>query len=101
MEKSLNQQWKESGTTLSYKEWRRREDEKMASFDGVTQRPSLRDTVMASDFDKKREELNKLGGYQKDISGETTLGIKKYVIIGFAAIIVIAVGYKIYKSRKS
>ena len=36
MEKSLNQRWKESNTTLSYKEWRRREDDKMASFDGLS-----------------------------------------------------------------
>lgn len=35
MEKSYNQRWKESGTTLTYKEWRRREDDKMASFNGI------------------------------------------------------------------
>jgi hypothetical protein len=100
MEKSLNQRWKESGTTLSYKEWRRREDEKMSSFDGLPSqtKKTVRDT-MASEFDKKKEELKVMGGFKETISNKTVFGINKYIIVAAAVILIGAVGYKIYKKR--
>jgi hypothetical protein len=100
MEKSLNQRWKESGTTLSYKEWRRREDDKMASFDGLPSvtKNTARDT-MSAEFEKKKQELKSMGGFKETISGKTVFGINKYVIIVAAVILVGAVGYKIYKKR--
>lgn len=97
MEKSLNQQWKESGTTLSYREWRIREDEKMASFDGVV---IPQPTVDSSIIKNALKDLQTKGGYQTDTSNKTILGINKYVL-GFGALIVIgAIGYKIYKKSK-
>ena len=98
MEKSYNQRWKESNTTLSYKEWRRREDEKMASFDG-SQVPSYKSNV-TSIFDKAKQDMKTLGGYKTDISNKTVLGINKYVLIVGAFLVVGAIGYKLYKSKK-
>ena len=93
MQKSLNQRYKESGTTLTYKEWRQREDEKMASFDGIPA-PNLKDSA---NFKKTQDEMLKAGGLKTDVSHKTFLGIQnKYLWIG-ALIIVGAVGYKIYK----
>jgi len=97
MEKSYNQRWKESGTTLSYKEWRRREDEKMASFDGV---PS-KITMNANDsLDLAKKELLKKSGFQTDLSNKTIFGINKYIVILGGVAILTAIGYKIYKNRK-
>jgi hypothetical protein len=97
MEKSYNQRWKESGTTLSYKEWRKREDDKMASFDGMPTKLTMEGT---DNLKSAREELLKKSGYQTDISNKTIFGINKYVIIIGGIIIVGAIGYKIYQNRK-
>jgi hypothetical protein len=96
MQKSLNQQWKESGTTLNYKEWRRREDDKMASFDGIASIPSpkLQDSA---NFKKTQEEMQTISGFKSDVSHKTFLGIQnKYLFIG-AFIVIGAIGYKLYK----
>ena len=96
MEKSYNQRWKESGTTLTYKEWRRREDDKMASFDGMI--PKLQDTAS---FKKTQEEMQKKSGYQTDLSNKTIFGINKYVVYVGGFIILGAIGFTIYKKQKS
>lgn len=94
MQKSYNQKYKESGTTLTYKEWRRREDEKMASFDGIPA-PKI-DTKEA--FKKAEDEISRISNYQTKTTGKTFLGIQNtYIWIG-ALILVSAVGYKIYKN---
>jgi hypothetical protein len=93
--KSYNQKYKESGTTLTYKEWRRREDEKMASFDGY---PSIK--LDTSSLDKAKQELLAKGGMKSEISGNKTLGIPNYVLVIGGLLIVSAIGYKIYKNRK-
>jgi hypothetical protein len=97
MEKSLNQLWKESGTTLSYKEWRIREDEKMASFDGVViPQPKIDN----SNIQNALKDLQKKGGYQTELNDKTIFGINKYVLFYGALIVVGAIGYKIYKKNK-
>ena len=97
MEKSLNQLYKESGTTLSYKEWRRREDDKMASFSGNIKPPSVQDSTS---YQATKDEMDKIGGYKKDISNKTIFGINKYVIIVGGVLILTAIGIKIYKKNK-
>lgn len=96
MEKSLNQLWKESGTTLSYKEWRIREDEKMASFDGALPTP----IVDKSNIENALKDMQTKGGYQTETSNKTVFGINKYVLVLGGLIIVGAIGYKIYKKNK-
>jgi hypothetical protein len=95
MEKSYNQRYKESNTTLSYKEWRKREDEKMASFDGV--KPDFKDsTPYKSIFDTMKDK----SGYQTRTSGKTVLGIRYNILIAAGLIIAGVVGYKLYKRFK-
>lgn len=97
MDKSYNQRYKESGTTLSYKEWRRREDEKMASFSGLS---SPMDELKKSiSFQQTTEEMLKKGGVKTQESGKTVFGINKYVLLAAGLIVVAAVSYKIYKMK--
>lgn len=93
--KSYNQRYKESGTTLSYKEWRKREDEKMASFDGHT---SIK--LDTSSLEQAKQDLLSKGGLKTNVSGKTTLGIPNYVFVVGGIILVSGIVYKIYKNRK-
>ena len=93
MKKSLNQLYKESGTTLSYKEWRKREDDKMASFSTIP-KPSLQDSTSYQDVKMKMQ------GVKTELSGKTILGINKYVLIIGGLIIVSAIAFQIYKKQK-
>lgn len=93
MQKSLNQLYKESGTTLTYKEWRKREDDKMASFTS----PNIKDSLP---FKQAQEEINKIGGFKTDISNDTIFGINKYVVILGGLIVTASLGYVIYKKIK-
>lgn len=97
MSKSLNQLWKESGTTLSYKEWRQREDSKMASFDGISVREQL---LKDESYQETRKQLLAPTGYQKDISGKTIAGIPNRVFLIAGGIILLASAYVIYKKYK-
>tara|TARA_R110000868_G_scaffold101361_4_gene279081 strand:+ start:1039 stop:1335 length:297 start_codon:yes stop_codon:yes gene_type:complete len=98
MEKSYNQRWKESGTTLTYKEWRRREDDKMASFNGIP-RPS--DSLKNDpSYQNTQKTITKESGYQTDISDDTIFGINKYVVYMGGLLIVGAIAYKIYAKKK-
>lgn len=95
MEKSYNQRYKESNTTLSYKEWRKREDEKMASFDGTI--PKLSDTAQ---YQKTLEEMRKKSGLQTELKGKNIFGINYKVFLVSGAIILGVVAYKLYKKNK-
>lgn len=98
MEKSYNQRWKESGTTLSYKEWRRREDEKMASFSGIV---SPKDSLKSDkSFNLTKQKMTEESGFKKETTNTTTLGIKNYILVLGGLIIVSAIAYKIYKKNK-
>ena len=92
MSKSLNQLYKESGTTLSYKEWRKREDDKMASF--AMETPSLQDSTSYQGLKTQMQ------GVKTELSGKTVLGINKYALIVGSLIIVSAIAFQIYKKQK-
>jgi hypothetical protein len=96
MQKSWNQKYRESGTTLTYKEWRRREDEKMASFDGI---PSV-SLQSDANYQKTHSDILAQGGYKTDISNNTIFGINKYVVIIGGALILSAAAYVAYKKFK-
>lgn len=100
MQKSLNQLYKESGTTLSYKEWRKREDEKMASFDGITIPNPSEQIKQSSSYQETQRKISELSGYKTDISGKTVFGINKNVILVGGVIILTAIGFKLYQKYK-
>jgi len=90
---SLNQKWKNSGTTLSYKEWRQREDAKMLSADG--EKP-----VITFGNAKLLDALEKEDAIQQARARKRFLGIPSTVFYLGGVLILGAIAYKIYKSRK-
>jgi hypothetical protein len=95
MNKSWNQLYKESGTTLSYKEWRRREDDKMASFDGI-KAPSITDSPS---YIKFKGDVEKATNYKSDLSKGKTFGIPNYLFYISGLVVIGAIAYKIYKNK--
>jgi hypothetical protein len=115
--KSANQLWKESNTSLSFKDWLDREKQKgkfipNKKFQGV-------DGFASSDINKILEEANKKAidsleldgkkfedrlGINKSYTGELDknkfLGLNKWLLIGSAVVITGAIVYKIYNKRK-
>ena len=91
MEKSANKKWKESGTTLSFKDWIERENKKNESngFFGF-------DSIITP-----KKNLDGLDDQQAPVSSaNTTLGINNTVIIVSAVLIVGAIGVAIYKKLR-
>lgn len=97
IEKTANQLWRESHTTLSFKEWLSREKEKYSNYDGMDEKlianKPLQDTLRRS-VDKMKEK----SGYKTDISTNKTFGIPNIIIIGLGVAIMGYVGYKVYKN---
>lgn len=100
IEKSANRMWKESGTTLSFKDWLIREKEKFINFNGnadsslIINKPlndSIENTLIAA-----REGV----GIKNEVKGDTTFGIKNYLLIGAGVLVVGLIAYKVIKSRK-
>lgn len=96
--KSANQMWKESGTTLSFKDWLNREKAKYSNYDGqagiILNKP-LNDTIQGAVI-----RLQQKSGMKKEVSKGKTFGISNYLIIGTAVVVVGVIAYQIYKSKK-
>jgi hypothetical protein len=115
--KSANQLWKESNTTLSFKDWLDREKEKgkfipNKKFKGV-------DGIDTSKLDKVLEEANKkavdslgldsnkfedrLGFIKKDVlfrDNNKFIGLNKWLLISSLLVIGGAIAYKVYNKNK-
>jgi len=89
---SANQRWKKSGTTLPFKDWLKREDEKKASVKSDT---NFIPFVASS----KREEPMNLIGKQEDKS--KVFGISKTALWVSGILIVGSLSFYIYKKVKS
>ena len=86
MEKSANQLWRESGTSLSFKDWIQREKDK-----GVQIKNKLLENVV--DSFKETDE-------QYTIDTTVAFGIPKWVVYTGVSILTFAVVYKLYKAKK-
>lgn len=99
MKMSANQVWKESKTTLSFKDWLTREKEKFYNLggeeDSIIPNKPLSDSISRS----ISEIRNKSGLLKTDVSKNKTLGISNIVIISAGLIIVGAIAYKFYKNK--
>ena len=102
IEKSANQLWRESGTTLSFKDWLNREKRKFVNFTEEQQRQNvmmvnkpLNDTIKKTLGDIKSEV-----GYKTDSTRKSTFGVNNtiLVLVGVGALVFIT--YKYIKSRK-
>ncbi len=87
MEKSANQLWRESGTSLSFKDWIQREKDK-----GVEIKNKLLENVVSS---LQETDL-------KDTTDTTrfAFGIPKWVIYTGVSVVSFAIVYKLYKAKK-
>lgn len=97
--KSANQLWKDSGTTLTFKDWLKREKVKWASATGdsrVILNAPLNDSVS-----RALGQMKDQAGYQTKESGKTVFGINKTALIIAGVLIVSAIAYKILKTKKS
>lgn len=103
MEKSANKRWKESGTTLTFKEWIDRENKKnegsedsFIPFDGIQ--------IDTSSIDKTLQEANQelklAGGYKTQQSPNKLFGLDKNIIILSGLLIVGSIGLYVYNKSK-
>lgn len=102
MMKSANQLWRDSNTTLSFKEWLQREKEKYANMDGSNQSFNnfIPNVQLQSRINETLEQIRTDTGYKKEAKKNTVLGLNQTVLIIAGVIIVGAIGYKIYKNYK-
>ena len=100
--KSANKLWKESGTTLSFKEWIDRENKKKEpqkiNFESNRQ-DIVKDTINAS-----RENVHQLIDSQfpdrPDVIENKTLGLNNKILIISGALILTSIGIYFYKKYK-
>ena len=88
MEKSANQLWRDSGTSLSFKDWIQREKNK-----GIEIKNKLLEDVIS-----KAKETN-----QQDTitdSNKRLLGMPKWVLYSGASVLTFVIIYKLYNSKK-
>lgn len=99
-ELSANQRWKQSGTTLSFKDWLNREKTKFASMnaDGSSTQVISNQPLNQAIQDSLNSSLSK-AGYKTQVSNKTVFGINKTVLLVSGLLIVGAIGYSIYKNQ--
>jgi hypothetical protein len=92
MEKSANKLWRESGTTLTFKEWINRENQKKEqtklSFIGEQ---NVMDTVNSVYTNQPTSETNT----------STVLGLNKGILIASSVLILGTLGYYFYQRLKT
>jgi hypothetical protein len=95
IEKSANQLWKESRTTLSFKNWLNREKKKFVNFNGnstIIANQPLNESIKSTIGD-----IRKSVGYKEDTRRNTTFGIPNWVLIG---VVLVGVGFGTYQILK-
>ena len=115
--KSANQLWKESNTSLSFKDWLDREKQKgkfipNKKFKGVDGIDTTKIDAILEDANQKAIDTlgldgkkfeDVLGMTKKDVTERDTnkfLGLNKWLLISSLVVIGGAVAYKIYKKNK-
>ena len=91
--------WRESGTTLSFKDWLNRKKEQFSSYDG-SEAPVIPNVPLTDSINKAIKDMRQVGGYKTEISKNKTFGIPNAVIIVAGVIIIGAIVYTQYKKQK-
>ena len=103
--KSANKRWKESGTTLSFKEWIDRENKKdepsgnFLPFESNLIEQSLNQGKETSVRDTIRSQVNY--GYKPTATGKSVFGINNTIIIFSGILIVGSLGFYFFNKLKS
>ena len=117
MEKSANKKWKESGTTLSFKEWINRENQKsedsfatesfipfneFRALDGTSWSDRIKPDVTAiqDTLQAEKQMINATAGFKQNETKGTVLGLDKGVLIFSTLLIAGSIGFYIYQKSK-
>ena len=111
MDKSANQLWKESNTSLSFKDWLEREkskgifipNKKFMSLGGIDLENSINNTSIKDTLNISKERFEKeLGIHKKEtiVPKNKVFGLNKGLLVASGFIILGAIGYKVYQNRK-
>jgi len=111
MEKSANRLWKESNTSLSFKDWLEREkskgifipNKKFSAFEGVDLEGSLNNNSIKDTLNISKERFEKELGLDKKpvvLPKNKIFGLNKGLLVASTLVIAVAIGYKIYQKRK-
>ncbi len=92
--KSANQLYKESGSSLPFKEWIAREKDK-GTFMYANGLQSKINEVIAANISESQESQP-----EPELPKNTILGLNKYLVISVGVLLVAAVGVAIYKRKK-
>lgn len=98
MEKTANQLWKESKTTLSFKNWLTREKTKFLNYNGSS--TLIMNKPLNESIESTIGDIRKEVGYKEKGERKSTFGINKWVIIGIALVGVGVVAYKLINKKK-
>lgn len=92
--KSANQLYKESGSSLPFKQWVEREKDK-GTFMYANGLQSKVNTIIADNIESATSEVE-----QPTLPKNEVFGINKFVLLGLGLVIVTAIGYSFFKKRK-
>lgn len=97
--KSANSLWRESKTTLSFKEWLNREKEKYANFNGESG-GFIPNVPLQNKIQETLDDLKRDTGFKTDTSRNKILGLDKRIVIVAGVIVFGAIAFKIYQNYK-
>ena len=107
MEKSANKRWKESGSTLTFKEWIDRENKKNQEFEGnfipfqgETKVNSVGSDSIKKTIDEAKQDLIDASGYKVETDKSNILGLNKGVLVFSTLLIVGSLSFYFYQKYK-
>jgi hypothetical protein len=107
MEKSANKRWKESGSTLTFKDWIDRENKKNQEFEGNFIPFQVQNKVnqVGSDsikktIDEAKQDLIDASGYKVETNKSNVLGLNKGVLVFSTLLIVGSLSFYFYQKYK-
>jgi hypothetical protein len=107
MEKSANKRWKESGSTLTFKEWIDRENKKNQEFEGnfipfqgETKVNSVGSDSIKKTIDEAKQDLIDSSGYKVATNKSNVLGLNKGVLVFSTLLIVGSLSFYFYQKYK-
>lgn len=109
MEKSANKRWKESGSTLTFKEWIDRENKKNESFsgnfipfaeEGILKKDTSFKQIIDDTINEAKQDLSDASGYKSTSSSSNVLGLNKNVLVFSTLLIVGSISFYLYSKYK-
>jgi hypothetical protein len=109
MEKSANKRWKESGSTLTFKEWIDRENKKNEPFEGdfipfkqeeIAMVNAVGSDSISQTIEAAKQDLIDASGYKSASSKSNVLGLNKGVLVFSTLLIVGSLSYYFYQKYK-